>query len=124
MNLLHGARNRAFAALFLAACAAAAAESRSVDVRLVGGRLEAAPRTIRLTRGEELVLRVGSDEELTVHVHGYDIVSPVHPGMSATLAIRARLVGRFPVTAHLPEAKGSGKRRHEPVLLYLEVHPE
>jgi hypothetical protein len=35
--------------------------------------------------------------------------------------IAARLVGRFPVTAHV--GPGGGKHA-EPTLLYLEVHPK
>jgi len=35
--------------------------------------------------------------------------------------IAAKLVGRFPVTAH---AGPAGDKHSEPTLLYLEVHPK
>ena len=124
MNLYQMARNCALATLIFAACEAAATEARVVEVQFAGGRVEGKPKTIRVVRGEEIALRVGSDEKLAVHVHGYGIETPVKPGTSVTIPIRATLVGRFSVTAHLSGTNSSGARPTEPVLLYLEVHPE
>src|SRR6266545_4631091 len=81
----------------------------------------------RLVRGEKATLRLTSDEPMTVHVHGYDIETPLIPGMTATIAIAARFAGRFPVTAHIHDSstsKASTQKHHrEPTLFYLEVLP-
>jgi hypothetical protein len=54
---------------------------------------------------------------VTLHLHGYDIERAVEPGAPATMAFRASLAGRFPVSEH-----GHGGR-HGRTVLYLEVHP-
>jgi len=126
--------------LVLAACAAllgvpafaagtdAPATRGAIELRIVGRRVEGGPETIRLARGEKAMLRWTSDEAMTVHLHGYGIETSLIPGTTATMAIEARFVGRFPVTAHIHESspsKASAQQYHrEPTLLYLEVLPE
>jgi hypothetical protein len=65
---------------------------------------------------------------MTVHVHGYDIETRLIPGTTATMAIAARCVGRFPGVAHIrasSASKASARKHHcEPTPLYLEVLPE
>ena len=101
---------------------------RAIDLRIVGKRIEEGPTTVRLVRGEKVVLRWLSDEALDIHVHGYDIELALSPGVTGTMPFDARVAGRFPVTAHVPaaqrEKKGADKSHREPTLLYLEVHPE
>jgi siroheme synthase len=101
----------------------AAPPGRVIDLRIAARKAEGGVRTVRVARGEPLVIRIRSDEKLAVHVHGYDVRADVKPGASASLALVARHTGRFPVTAHLDDAK-PGRHGAEPTLLYLEVHPE
>ena len=101
----------------------APAAARTIDVKIVARRPEGGVRTVRVQRGEAIVLRVRSDEALSVHVHGYDVHADVVAGGEASVAFVASWMGRFPVAAHL-RATGSGKRAPEPTLLYLEVLPE
>lgn len=134
MNLLQAPRNWvAFAAFALMAggpshaqaphSAGAAPPGRVIELRIAARKPEGGVRTARVVRGEPLIIRIRSDEKLAVHVHGYDVRADVKPGATASLALVARHTGRFPVTAHLDEAK-SGRHGAEPTLLYLEVHPE
>jgi hypothetical protein len=117
------ARGRKWLAVALAApWLMAAGASRIVDVSIVGGKADGGVRTVRVERGEVIALRVRADEATTVHLHGYDIELRVPAQSSASVELTARIVGRFPVTAHLP-SKG-GKKPAEPTLLYLEVHPK
>ena len=113
--------------LLLLALAAAgplrAAAPRVVELSVVRRKPEGGVRTLRVARGEALALRVRADEAMTIHIHGYEVELRVDAGATATVELNARLVGRFPVTAHLPDSHGDGKVR-EPTLLYLEVHPE
>ena len=96
---------------------------RVIEMRIVARKPEGGVRTVRALRGDAIVLRIRSDEKLSVHVHGYDVRGDVKPGSVTSLALVARFEGRFPVTAHLADAK-SGRHGAEPTLLYLEVHPE
>jgi hypothetical protein len=95
----------------------------AIAVQVTKGKPEGGVRTIRVRRGESIILRVRSDEELTVHVHGYDARLDVRPGSTATLRLMAQYQGRFPVGAHVKPA-APGKHGPEPTLLYLEVYPE
>jgi len=101
---------------------------RAIELRIVARRVEGDSETIRLVRGEKATLRLTSDEPMTVHVHGYDIETPLIAGTTATMAIQARFAGRFPVTAHIRDSstsKASAQKHHrEPTLFYLEVLPE
>lgn len=103
-------------------------ETRVIDLRIAGRRLQEGPRTIRLARGEKALLRWTTDERALLHLHGYDLEVALEPGVRTPMPIDARLVGRFSVTAHgFGPAAGkapAAAHRHEPALLYLEVHPE
>ena len=99
------------------------AEARVVDLRIVARKPEGGARTVRAIRGESIILRIHCDEAMTIHVHGYDALQKVMPGSVAKMAFVARWVGRFPVTAHLPDG-ASGAHGREATLLYLEVHPQ
>lgn len=122
MNLRAGRRKYVFLAL-LAPFALGAGGVRKIELVLVKRKPEGGVRTVRVARGEAIALGVRSDEAMAIHVHGYEIELRVEAGNAATVSFAAKLVGRFPVTAHLHDAKASG-RHAEPTLLYLEVHPE
>jgi hypothetical protein len=102
---------------------AAPEAARAIDVRVVARKPEGGVRTVRVERGDTIVLRVRSDEKLSVHVHGYDVHVDVTPAAPASVTFAARWVGRFPVAAHLAPAS-AGRHGPEPTLLYLEVLPE
>jgi FtsP/CotA-like multicopper oxidase with cupredoxin domain len=96
----------------------AACAERAIDVRIAGRKPAGGARTVQVSEGDRVVLRVTSDEAMTIHVHGYDARGRVAAGGEATLVVQAKATGRFPVTAH-PDGPG----HREPTLLYLEVHP-
>ncbi len=122
MNLRATRRKYVFLAL-LAPLALAAGGARTIELALVKHKPEGGVRTVRVPRGETIALRVRSDEAIAIHLHGYEIELRVEAGNVASVSFVAKLVGRFPVTAHLHDAKAAG-RHAEPTLLYLEVHPE
>jgi hypothetical protein len=136
MNLLMAPRKwMVFSAFALLACspwhalaqsppAAGTGEAgRVIEMHIVARKAVGGVRTIRALRGETIVLKILSDEKMSIHVHGYDAHQDVTPGSVASLSLVARWVGRFPVTAHLSDAT-TGRHGAEPTLLYLEVHPE
>jgi hypothetical protein len=69
--------------------------------------------------GRESDATLDSDE--LIHLHGYDIETPLIPGTTATMAIQARFAGWFPVTGHStihPRARPGAETpsRADPVL--------
>jgi hypothetical protein len=73
----------------------------------------------RLTEGDFVELHWMTDEQVELHVHGYDLKLTVVPGKLGVLAFQAFASGRFPVTSH---GWGKGGHGHE-ALIYLEVYP-
>lgn len=99
-------------------CAALAmAGEKPFDVALVDGRPRADQRTLRVAKGDEVVLRWTSDRPIALHLHGYDVETKVPAKGEATMRFTAGIAGRFPVSEH-----GSGAGHHRAVL-YLEVLP-
>jgi len=71
--------------------------------------------TVRVQRGNLVVLRLATDAALEFHLHGYDVSARGRLGEPAELRFEATVMGRFAVEAHTP----AGHRR----LGYVEVHP-
>lgn len=97
--------------------AAAPAALRSFTVEIAGGRLKGGDETLAVRQGEQVELRVSSDQPVVLHLHGYELEARVVPPAPALLAFRADLAGRFPVHEH---REGAGNHR---ALLFIEVHP-
>jgi hypothetical protein len=97
--------------------AMAAGENAKVfEFTIVRGKLGDEEQTIQVTEGDILEFRWSSDEELSLHMHGYKIELHVTPTSPATMRVNAIKTGRFPVLNH----DGSPPN----VLLYLEVLPK
>lgn len=105
-----------------ATAAAAQPGGPVVELRIAGRKPVGGVRTVRGVRGQKILLKMISDEKLSVHVHGLEHRLELAAGVPATLSVDARQTGRFPVTAHLDSS--GGRHGHEPTLLYLEVHPD
>jgi hypothetical protein len=68
-----------------------------VEARVTGGKVETANRRVRVDRGEAIRIRVQSDRNEEVHVHGYDLSRDVAPGKPATIEFTADAPGVFEV---------------------------
>jgi hypothetical protein len=64
-------------------------------VRIVveGGLPVGGPRRVTVARGRRVILLVTSDVSDHVHLHGYDLMQDVGPGMPARIAFRATRPG-------------------------------
>ena len=102
---------------------AASTPPQVVELNVVDGRTDG-PATVRIRKGETVILRWRVDKPMALHVHGYDLQADARPGVPATLTIEGRYPGRFPVTVHPAQPRAGGGAHRETVLLYLEVHPE
>lgn len=100
------------------------APTRSFELSIRQRALVGGATTLRVVQGEQVQLRLVSDEPMTLHLHGYDIETTISPERPARIRFQATSTGRFPLAAHLfgPSRALAGAHR-EKVLLYLEVHP-
>jgi FtsP/CotA-like multicopper oxidase with cupredoxin domain len=78
-----------------------APRERSIDLVVEDGAMT--PEEIEVGEGDRVRLRVTSDEQMEVHLHGYDIEREVTPGEPATLSFEADLTGRFEIEDHESE---------------------
>lgn len=132
-SVLHYARRRqlltaAIGALALVASQATSAQRGEVitfEVQMAHRKLASAESVLRVQQGAEIVLNFRSDQQLELHLHGYDRLVRLRAGEVTTLRFAAIVTGRFPIEVHdigPPGAKGDGKGGHR-TLAYLEVHP-
>ena len=100
---------------------ALAENPKTVDITIRNGQV-VGKKSVRVTRGDTVVLRWRSDQPLELHLHGYDLAATVKPGTPAEMKIVARATGRFPVEVH-GESGASGGHGHK-ALFHLEVYPD
>jgi hypothetical protein len=106
----------------------AASAVREFDVSIRDRHVEGGASTLRVRRGDTVLLRLRADEPVSLHLHGYDLRADVTAASTTTLRFDATVAGRFPISAHeFGAAPGSAARsatHREVTLLYLEVLPE
>lgn len=64
------------------------------------GALEAGSRLVRARAGDRVTLRVLSDQDDELHVHGYDLTRQLQAGQAGELSWMADRAGRFEVELH------------------------
>jgi hypothetical protein len=105
---------------FISAAAAQSTAAQNISVSIRNGKAD--PSSIRLTQGQPVELSLTSDRSMQLHLHGYDLIADVEPGVTATLSFIARLAGRFPVELHRKEPAARGGW-HGGAIFYVEVYP-
>jgi len=103
--------------LALLVAGAALAAEKSFDVALASGKVPAERRTLRVAKGDRVVLRWTSDRAIALHLHGYDVEAAIAAKGATTMRFTAGIAGRFPVSEH---RHGAARER---TVLYLEVLP-
>ena len=104
------------AALLLSATAHGA--ERPFELSIHDGRLAESPPTLKVSQGDDVVLKLSSDRDLELHLHGYSLTFKLAAGKPAVWRFAVPSSGRFPLAIH----EHGGAHGHAP-LLYLEVHP-
>ena len=108
---------RALASALLAltfACAIAAPHAFTVVLK--NGKVQG-ENTLKVRKGEQVELKLSSDQPVVLHLHGYELMATVTPPQPALLSFKADIAGRFPVHEH---REGPGNHR---AVLFVEVHP-
>jgi hypothetical protein len=93
---------------------APAPAAQAFDFVVRDGRLVSGPAAFRVRQGEQIVLRIESNANDELHLHGYDLKVRVKAGEPATLEFAATRSGRFELELH---------KRHTQ-LGALEVYPQ
>lgn len=108
----------------LCAAGAATAAERSFDLVVASqAERDAAPRVLRVVKGDAVRLRIRGDRDGEVHLHGYRLTAHLTPGSTTELAFTAHATGRFRIEWHAAAAAASTSH-HAPPLAILEVHPQ
>ena len=95
------------------------AAPKVIQVRIEHRKVVAPKGSIRISENDTVELRWSTDEEVEVHLHGYNKELRVHPGKPASMTVQAYATGRFPVTSHGWGHAGHGHQ----ALTYIEVYP-
>lgn len=66
------------------------------DLVIQNKKVVSGPTTIKVNQGDEVTIKITSDEAEEFHVHAYDNSVELEPGKQATLTFNAKLSGRFP----------------------------
>ncbi|HSW11988.1 MAG TPA: hypothetical protein VLI06_04065 [Solimonas sp.] len=85
-----------------------------IEWKVSKGRLQEGPVRVVLRTGDEVVLRITSDHDDELHLHGYDLSLPLRAGRPGELRFRAEHSGRFDCELH----------HHHLDLATLEVLPQ
>ncbi|WP_162932485.1 hypothetical protein [Solimonas sp. K1W22B-7] len=86
----------------------------TVEWTVRGGKRVDGPALVVLKAGDEVELRINSDRDDELHLHGYDLSMPLRAGQTATLRFHAEHSGRFDCELHHSHLE----------LATLEVRPE
>nr|SBO94364.1 hypothetical protein BN4615_P3880 [Nonomuraea gerenzanensis] len=70
------------------------------EITVSGGRVEPPPGWLEVRKGRQVSITVTSDVADELHVHGYDLVAELRPGVPATIRFTAGLTGVFQVETH------------------------
>jgi hypothetical protein len=97
--------------------------TKTFDIVIENGQV-VGKKSVRVTKGDAVVLRWSSDKQLQLHLHGYDVETTVYPGATAEMTIQARATGRFPVEIHAERGAGGGHAHGHRTIFHLEVYPD
>ena len=68
---------------------------KTFELVIQNKKLVSGPETIQVNEGDDVVVKITSDIDEELHLHGYDISTELVKGEPATLSFKANLTGRF-----------------------------
>lgn len=78
---------------------------RLFQVELKDNRIASGPTVLKVSQGDEVLLRVTADKADELHLHGYDLQLALKPGVPAELRFVASRSGRFEYELHHAHAE-------------------
>ena len=108
----------ALTAFILSATACSTSTPQTIDLDVSIKNYSMAPNTIIVEHNDTLVLNLSSDQEGTIHIHGYDMKQDVSPKTKSQLILKSHATGKYniafhPKTAHRAETTESSGEAHE-----------
>ena len=85
----------------IAACGNGGTEAITFNLEIEDGSLKQDEPVLRAEQGDEVTISITSDENLSFHLHGYDIEREVGPGSPVSFEFTANATGSFPFTIHI-----------------------
>lgn len=70
-------------------------QDRTIEVTITGDSMT--PKDIAVNQGDTVTLRVTSDHEMELHIHGYDEEVELEPGVPTAETFEAETEGRFDI---------------------------
>lgn len=70
--------------------------AKTFELIIQGKKLISGPSAIKVNQGDEITLKITSDEEEEFHIHAYDNFAELIPNQQATLTFVVDKSGRFP----------------------------
>ena len=70
-------------------------QEKTFDLAIREGAMT--PEEISVDEGDEVRLRITSNDPLEFHLHGYDLEEEIEPGVPQELAFDATITGRFEI---------------------------
>lgn len=71
-------------------------KAKTFEIMIKDKKIVSGPETIKITEGDEVVIKITADEDEELHLHGYDKSVDLEKDKSAKLSFTANLTGRFP----------------------------
>ena len=68
---------------------------KTFELVVKGRKLVSGPQTINVTEGDNVTIKITSDQEEELHIHGYDKSVDLQKDIPAELSFTANLTGRF-----------------------------
>src|SRR5262245_42751954 len=104
-----------------AGTAATTAFAPTATITVKNGEPVGGPADVEVNKGDEVSIRVSTDESGEVHVHGYEIEKPIEAGQTVTVRFAADIDGKFEIEQHFESA--SGEETGETQIADLTVQP-
>ncbi len=76
------------------------ASGQRIEVTVTGGQVSGDTGRVPVAAGEQVTLVVTSDVADEIHLHGYDLTTPLTPGTPAEFTFEAGVPGVFEVELH------------------------
>lgn len=78
---------------------------RRIDVTVTGKQVQPQPGTVNIAVGESLTIAVTSDQNNTLHAHGFEIAKPVTAGQQMETTVKGARPGVYDFELHDPELR-------------------
>ena len=73
----------------------ASPSQKTFELVVEGKKLVSGPQTINVTEGDNVTIKITSDQEEELHIHGYDSSVDLQKDIQAHLSFTANITGRF-----------------------------